>query len=155
MPHRGTAILALSLAACFLLLSGFDPDFFLVHFYESLVYLAIVLMLFYLEDRWAYMLGILAPGVWLLLIGGIGAMPDMWRQVERLVFMRPFSVPGLLGAITVVLSMALIAVCGLRWRREFAGLGKGWLTFSVALAAVMIYYGVLVVWILRWAPIEA
>ena len=62
MVHRGVASLALALATCFLVLSHFDPQFFLVHFYESLIYLAIVLMLFYFEDRWAYMLGITRAG---------------------------------------------------------------------------------------------
>lgn len=154
MVHRGIATLSLSLVACFLLLSAFDPQFFLVHFYESLVYLAIVLMLFYLEDRWAYMMGVLAPAVWLLLVGGIGALPDMWRQVERLFALRPAGFIGILGGITVVLSALMIVVCGLRWRREFAGLGDGWKTFLVSFVAVAIYYGFLVIWILRWIPIE-
>src|SRR5713226_3186808 len=65
--HRGIATLASALLICFLLLSHFEPEFFLLHLYQSLIYLVIVLLLFYFEDRWAYMIGILAPAVWLLL----------------------------------------------------------------------------------------
>ena len=67
MIHRGIATIALALGLCFLLLSHFDAQFFLIHFYESLIYLAIVLMLSYFEDRWAYMMGIVAPAAWLVL----------------------------------------------------------------------------------------
>ena len=45
--HRGIATLASALMICFLVLSAMEPEFFLLHFYESLIYLAIVLMLFY------------------------------------------------------------------------------------------------------------
>ncbi len=67
MVHRGIATIAVALALCFLLLSHFDPQFFLIHFYESLIYVVIVLMLFYFEDRWAYMMGMVAPPIWLIL----------------------------------------------------------------------------------------
>lgn len=138
MIHRGIASLALAVMICFFLLSHFDPQFFLVHFYESLIYLAIVVMLFYFEDRWAYMLGMLAPAVWL---------------VSFFAFMRlqrPDFPANLLGAVTLILSALMIVFCGIRWRREFAGLGKGWSTFLVCLGVVTVYYGVLIVWILRW-----
>jgi hypothetical protein len=49
--HRGIATLATALMICFLILSAMEPEFFLLHFYESLIYLAIVLMLFYFEER--------------------------------------------------------------------------------------------------------
>ncbi len=51
--HRGIATLASALLICFLLLSHFEPEFFLLHLYQSLIYLVIVLLLFYFEDRWA------------------------------------------------------------------------------------------------------
>jgi hypothetical protein len=52
---------------CFLLLSRLEPDFFLLHFYQTIIYLAILIMLFYMEDRWAYMIGIVAPAMWLVM----------------------------------------------------------------------------------------
>ncbi len=40
--------LALAIMTSFLVLSHYDPQFFLLHFYESLMYIAIVVLLFYL-----------------------------------------------------------------------------------------------------------
>jgi hypothetical protein len=151
MVHRGVATLSLSLALCFLLLSHFDQQFFLVHFYESIVYLAIVLMLFYFEDRWAYMLGILAPAAWLVLFTMIGGMSDVLRQVALLVKMqRPDFAAHFLAGITILLALAMIGVCGYRWRHEFAGMNKGWSTFLVCLGVVVVYYGAMVIWIMKW-----
>jgi hypothetical protein len=48
--HRGIATVASAVMICFLILSAMEPEFFLLHFYESLTYLAIVLMLFYFEE---------------------------------------------------------------------------------------------------------
>lgn len=153
MVHRGIATVAMALAICFLLLSHFDPQFFLIHFYESLVYLAIVLMLFYLEDRWAYMMGIVAPAVWLLLTFAWGGLATTTHQIA-LAFQPhdPFFPVGLFTDLALVLSVALIISCAFRWRREFTGLNQGWSTFLVSLAVVAVYYAVLVLWILRWPP---
>jgi len=51
MIHRGIISLALALMTCFLALSHFDSQFFLIHFYESLIYIVIVLMFFPHPDR--------------------------------------------------------------------------------------------------------
>jgi hypothetical protein len=151
MIHRGVATLSLALALCFLLLSHYDQQFFLVHFYESIVYLAIVLMLFYFEDRWAYMLGILAPAAWLFLFAAIGGVSDSLRQAALVGRLKsPDLASHFLALVTLVLAMAMIAVCSYRWRREFAGLHKGWSTFLVCLGVVVAYYGAMVLWILKW-----
>jgi hypothetical protein len=156
MVHRGIASLALALALCFLLLSHFDAQFFLIHFYESLIYLAIVLMLFYFEDRWAYMMGIVAPTAWLILTSAWSSLPGLAHDIS-LAF-RPgsaFFPSGLLTSLAVVLSFALIGTCAYRWRREFSGLHRGWSTLLVATVVVAAYYAVLVLWILRWPPMGA
>ena len=153
MVHRGIASLALALGLCFLLLSHFDSQFFLIHFYESLIYLAIVLMLFYFEDRWAYMMGIVAPAAWLTLTAAWDGTRGLTEQVSPA--FQPgnaFFATGLLTAVAFVLSLALIASCANRWRHEFAGLHKGWSTFLISFGVVGVYYAALVIWILRWPP---
>lgn len=153
MIHRGIASLAVGLALCFLLLSRFDPQFFLIHFYESLIYLAIVLMLFYLEDRWAYMMGMVAPAAWLVLAGLWGGLRSLPTAIAPAFHPGDAFFPvGLLTVFVIVLSIALIVCCANRWRREFTGLHKGRSTLLVSLAIVAVYYAVLVVWILRWPP---
>jgi hypothetical protein len=153
MVHRGIASLALALAICFLLLSHFEAQFFLFHFYESLIYLFIVLMLFYLEDRWAYMMGIVAPAAWLALMGIWSGFEGLPRQVSLAADLHgPSFAIGLLTTFVLVFSIVLIVCCVNRWRREFTGLHKGWSTFLVSLGVVAVYYAVLVIWILRWPP---
>jgi len=147
MVHRGIATLALALMLCFLLLSHFDPQFFLLHFYESLIYLAITLMLFYFEDRWAYMLGIVAPTGWLLLTIASGGFGEFIRQANELAHIKvPEYPPAFIGGVITNLSVALIAICVRRWRREFKGVGKGLTTFLVSTGIVAVYYGLLVLW---------
>jgi hypothetical protein len=153
MVHRGIASLAVALALCFLLLGHFDPQFFLIHFYESLIYLTIVLMLFYLEDRWAYMMGIVAPATWLLLTGLWGGIRGLPLRLSPAFHPGSSFFPaGLLTIFAIVLSIALIVGCAYRWRREFTGLGKGRSTLLVSLGVVAVYYALLVLWILRWPP---
>lgn len=150
MVHRGIATLALALMICFLILSHFDPQFFFLHFYESLIYIAIVLMLFYFEDRWAYMLGMVAPAGWLLLTLVTGGFGEFIRQMNRLLHAQvPEYAAFFLGGVISILSVAMIAFCGYRWKREFAGLGQGLSTFLISLGIVAAYYGVLAYWFWR------
>jgi hypothetical protein len=156
MVHRGIATVALALGFCFVLLSHFDAQFFLIHFYESLVYLAIVLMLFYFEDRWAYMMGIVAPTAWLVLTLAWSGLRGLAHNIAiTFIPSNAFSATGLLTTLAMVLSVALIGTCAYRWRREFSGLHKGWSTLLVSMLVVAVYYAVLVLWILRWPPVAA
>jgi len=150
MAHRGVATVALSLMICFLLLGHFDEQFFLIHFYESLIYLVIVLLLFYAEVRWAYMLGIVAPAGWLLLMLPTGGFEEFAREVGRAFHGNASTNPaGLLGATISVLSVAMIGLCAWRWKRQFTGLGKGLSTLLVSSGIVAAYYGVMILWFWR------
>lgn len=44
--YRDIATLAGAQVVCFLLLSHLEPAFFLLHFYQTIIYLAILIMLF-------------------------------------------------------------------------------------------------------------
>jgi hypothetical protein len=57
-----------------------EPDFFRLHFYQTIVYLALPILLFYFEDRWAYMIGILAPAGCLVLAFASGLLGAAMRQ---------------------------------------------------------------------------
>lgn len=151
--HRGIVTIASALMICFLVLSAMEPQFFLLHFYESLIYLAIVLMLFYFEDRWAYMIGMLTPAVWLLLAYGVGLLGGAMRQVSKLVrAQRPDSQVSVMVAIMIVLSVLLIGFSAYRWKRQYAGLGKGLTTFAIGLGVVVVYYAILIVWFWQSIP---
>ena len=153
MVHRGIGTLAGALMLSFLLLSHFEPEFFMLHLYQSLIYLAIILMLFYFEDHYAYMLGMLAPAAWLLMTYATGVLPGAARQVRHLMHaQRPTNQISMLAAITAILAVLMIGFCAYRWRREYAGQGKGRTTFLVSLGIVVVYYAILVVWFWRVIP---
>lgn len=153
MVHRGIATLSGALMVSFLWLSNLEPQFFLLHFYQSLIYLAIILMLFYFEDRYAYMLGMMAPAVWLLLNYATGLLGGAARQVHMLMHAQmPNNQVSLMAAVTAVLSLLMIAICAYRWKREFAGTGKTGITIGVSFAIVVAYYGVLIAWFWNLVP---
>ncbi len=149
--YREIAALAGLQVLCFLLLSHLEPSFFLLHFYQTIIYLAILIMLFFMEDRWAYMIGIIAPAVWLLMTFATGLLNAAARQVVWLTRggQEPANPVSLLAGISAVLSVLMIAACGRRWMKEYAGLGKSLSTFAVSLGIVVAYYGILVVWFWR------
>jgi hypothetical protein len=160
--HRGIVTLALALVISFLLLAYFDSQLFFIHLYESLIYLAIVATLFALEERWTYMLGMLAPAVWLMLMlipgactvlfFAVGGIPEILRPVQLVFHLQRASFPAsILGIIILILSMSMFIFCASRWRSEFVdlGRGRGWTTFLVCFGVVGIYYGAMVLWALQ------
>jgi len=152
-PYREIAALAVLQVICFLLLSHLEPDFFLLHFYQTIVYLAILIMLFYMEDRWAYMIGIVAPSMWLLMTFASGLLGGAARQVLQLGRGHAFTNPvSFLAAITAVFSLLMIVACARRWKKEYAGLGKSLNTFTVTFGIVAVYYGILVAWFWHIIP---
>jgi hypothetical protein len=151
--YRDIATLAGLQVLCFLLLSHLEPNFFLLHFYQTIVYLAILIMLFYMEDRWAYMIGIIAPAVWLLMTFATGLLGAGMRQVAWLTLGHGLSNPvSFLAAVSALFSVLMIVACVRRWRREYSGLGKSLSTFAVSFGIVVVYYGILVVWFWRMIP---
>jgi len=152
-PYREIAALAGLQVICFLFLSHLEPNFFLLHFYQTIVYLAILIMLFYMEDRWAYMIGIIAPAMWLLITFASGLLGGALRQVLLIVRgQSPTNPVSFLAAVTALLSVLMIAACGRRWMKEYSGLGKSVTTFAISFGIVAVYYGILVTWFWHMIP---
>ena len=154
--YRDIATLAGAQVVCFLLLSHLEPAFFLLHFYQTIIYLAILIMLFYTEDRWGYMIGIVAPAGWLAMTfatGLLGASARQIVQVERGEGIT--NTVSFLAGVTALLSVLMIVVCARRWMKEYAGLGKSLITFAVSFGIVAIYYGILVTWFWHMFPVAA
>jgi hypothetical protein len=155
-PYRDIATLAGVQVVCFLLLSHLEPDFFLLHFYQTIIYMAVLILLFYMEDRWAYMIGLLAPAAWLLMAFATGMLGAAIRQVLHIGQGAALSnLVSLLAGVTAVLSILMIFACGRHWMREYAGLGKSLSTFAVSFGVVVIYYAILVVWFWHLIPVAA
>jgi hypothetical protein len=152
-PYREIAALAGLQVICFLFLSHLEPNFFLLHLYQTVVYLAILIMLFYMEARWAYMIGIIAPAMWLVMTFASGLLGGALRQV--LLIGRgqmPTNPISFLAALTALLSVLMITACARRWRKEYSGLGKSVTTFAISFGIVAVYYGILVIWFWHMIP---
>jgi hypothetical protein len=153
-PYRDIATIAGAQVLCFLLLSHLEPQFFLLHFYQTIIYIAILVMLFYMEDRWAYMIGMLAPAVWLGMVFATGLLGGALRQVWQLARGQGFhnNEISFVAAITALLSVLMIVFCARHWKKEYAGLGKTISTFAVGVGVVAVYYGILAVWFWNMIP---
>jgi hypothetical protein len=154
--YREIAALCVFQVICFLLLSHLEPDFFLLHFYQTIIYLAILIMLFYMEDRWAYMIGILAPAMWLLISFASGLLNGATMQILQLGSRHTLTNPvSFLAAVAALLSLLMIAACTRRWFKEYVGLGKSLSTFAITFGIVAVYYAILVVWFWHMIPSTA
>lgn len=152
-PYRDIATLSGLQVLCFLFLTQFDQEFLLLHLYQSVLYVAILIMLFYMEDRWAYMIGMLAPVVWLVMAFATGLLGGAMRQLGLMLRGRaPTNVVSLLAAATAVLAVLMIVFCARHWAREYAGLGKSLSTFAVSFGVVAVYYAILVMWFWEMIP---
>lgn len=152
-PYRDIAVLAGAQIVCFMLLTHLEPDFFLLHFYQSILYVALLVMLFYMEDRWAYMIGMVASVVWLGMAYAEGMLDSAARQLFQLTNPNwTVDAVSLVAAATALIAMLMIVFCGRHWKKEYAGLGKTRSTLLVSLGIVGAYYAVLVVWFWQMIP---
>ncbi|HEV1993412.1 MAG TPA: hypothetical protein VGR03_03680 [Candidatus Acidoferrum sp.] len=151
--HRGLATLSGAVMICFLLLTQADMNFFHLQLLQSAIYLMVILMLFYFEDHWAYMLGMIAPTVWLLLAFGVGTLGGGLRAAGLLVSGRTrVDELSLLDFITAGFCVLLIVFSARRWRKEYADSHKGLPTFVVTFAGVAIYFAMLIYFYWRGIP---
>jgi hypothetical protein len=151
--YRDIATVAGAQMVCFSVLTYLEPSLFLIHMYLSVVYIAILVMLYYREDRWAYMIGLLASLVWLVMGYASGLFT---RHIARL-FAAETADPvarivGLLAIVTTLLAVLMVVFCSRHWVKEYAGLGKARSTFIVSLGIVVVYYGVLLRWFWDFMP---
>jgi hypothetical protein len=154
-PYRDIATIASLQVICFLLLSHLEQQFFLLHFYQTIIYLAILVMLFYMEDRWAYMIGMLAPAAWLVMVFSTGLLGGAARQLVRLFRGDGFNnAVSFVAAISTLLALLMIIFCARHWKKEYAGLGKALSTFAVSASVVAVYYAILAVWFWNLIPAE-
>ena len=152
-PYRDIATLAGVQVLCFLFLTHLEPNFFLVHLYQSIIYIAILVMLFYMEDRWAYMIGMLASVVWLGMAYATGILGSAARNLFELRGANlTTNLVSLIAFASALLAIAMVALCGRHWKREYSGLGKTRSTFLVSFGVVAVYYAILIVWFWQMIP---
>lgn len=110
-----------------------------------------------MEDRWAYMVEIVAPGTRRL------AGNDLCNRFARASVRRILLLERGQGitngvsllALVALLGIRMIVACARRWLREYAGLGKSLTTFAVSFGIVAVYYGILVAWFWQMFPVAS
>lgn len=152
-PYRDIATLSGVQILCFLFLTHLEPNFFLVHLYQSILYIGILVMLFYMEDRWAYMIGMLASAVWLVMAYATGILGSAARNLFELKGNNlNTNLVSLIAVGTAVLAVLMAALCGRHWMKEYSGLGKTRSTFLVSLGVVAVYYAILIAFFWQMIP---
>ena len=152
-PYRDIATLSGVQILCFLFLTHLEPNFFLVHLYQSILYIAILVMLFYMEDRWAYMIGMLASVVWLGMAYATGILGSAARNLfDFKANNLTTNTISLIAVATAILAILMTALCGRHWMKEYSGLGKTRSTFLVSLGVVAVYYAILVAFFWEMIP---
>ena len=69
---------------CFSVRADFQPRFFPLHLYQTIVCVVLLILLLCIEDGRAYMIGMLTPIPWLGMVFATGLLGGRARQVQRL-----------------------------------------------------------------------
>jgi len=152
-PGRDIAILASFQIICFLALTRLEPRFFILHLYQLIPYVAIVLLVGYGQERWAYMAGPLVSLGWLALASMAGLLSS---AVEHLRTFGSFSTDAnlvtLLAIVTATVAVLMTMLCRIHWTKEYSGRGHTWRTFLISLGIVVVYYVILLRWFWDMIP---
>jgi hypothetical protein len=122
------------------------PQLFTLKLLQSLIYVAIVVMVFTGEDRYSYMLGIVAPLLWILLALLLGGLSHDLVVLSKSIVGKPVGPSDTPFQGIALLCEAGVVVTALRaWRKQVSEkfFGK---TFAVSLVVSLVYIGLLLGW---------
>ena len=122
------------------------PQYFTFELLKSLIFLAIALLVFFGEDRFSYMLGMVVPilgFVLNILLGGFFSEFKVLLNALTGKPIPPMSTP--LHGLAILLEIVLIIVCYRAWHKQVTEkfFGK---TFGISLAISVGYLAILVGW---------
>jgi hypothetical protein len=124
------------------------PELFFFELFKSVIYLVIAVMVFFGEDQYSYMLGMIAPLLWFILdilLGGfssdLGVLADYFARKETPSLDTP------LHGLALLTEALLVIVSARAWRKQVTErfLGK---TFGISLVTSLVYIGILTGWYL-------
>ena len=122
------------------------PHYFTFELLKSLIFLAVALLVFFGEDRFSYMLGIVAPILGFVLNIMLGGFFGEFKGLFNALTGKGsplMSTP--LHGLSLLLEIVLIIVCYRAWRKQVTEklFGK---TFWICLAVSIGYIAILVGW---------
>jgi hypothetical protein len=146
MSDRGVFVVAF-LTVVLIVAGAFAiPQYFPYELLKSLIYVVIAMMVFFGENTYSYMLGIVAPIVGIIyniLLGGFfSEFSVLWASVT----MKPLpAMDTPLHGLAILTEVLLIILCLRVWRKEVTGpfFGK---VFGVSLVISLVYTGILAGW---------
>jgi hypothetical protein len=133
-PGSDVAALAVAQILCFLALVRLEPHFFIIHLYELIPYTAILLLIAYGQQRWAYTIGPLVSVAWFALAYIAGLFGSATHFV------------AILAVVTATVAALMTVLCRIHWVREYSGRERSWRTFLVSFGIVVAYFGILLHW---------
>ncbi|MFQ5778177.1 MAG: hypothetical protein ACE5IP_09230 [Terriglobia bacterium] len=137
--------LAAIMMLLFFLASHYDRYFFLLHFLEALIYIAVLLLLFYRLEEWAYVIGFLAPLFWVVLTLLSGTLLHGFNAMEQLLRLEKVTDP-----LDAVIAMLLVTALALATRSARVFWNQVWGSPGAlrpvlgGIAVVAVYYLVIV-----------
>lgn len=152
-PGSDVALLAAVQIVCFLMLMRLEPSFVIIHLYQTIPYAAILLLVGYSLDRWAYAIGALVSIIWL----GLAYMAGLLSSAaERLRTLRNSDTADNLVAVlalaTAGLAVLITVLCRIHWVKEHFERRANRRIFAISLAMVAVYYLVLALWFWDMIP---
>lgn len=144
---RDVAALAVVQITCTLALTRLEPRFSIIHLYQLIPYVAILILIGYGQARWAYMIGPLVSIVWLGLAycaGLLGSAEERLRTFGDNGF--DINVTALLALITAVVAVLMTVLSHIHWAKEFAGRRLALRTFLISIGIAIVYYAALLRW---------
>ncbi len=119
------------------------PEYFTLELAKSLMYVVVAVMVFFGEDRFSYMLGMIVPLLSFILHILLGGFFDEFRVLWESLLMRSSAKTDTpLHGLAILTEVVLIALCLRAWRKQVPEkfFGK---TFGICLAISVVYTGIL------------
>jgi hypothetical protein len=121
------------------------PEFFFYELLTATIFAVIAVMVFFGQDKFPYMLGMIAPILWLVFDLLVEKLRDFAVLFRFLSFKptRPLDTP--LHGVALLMGIALLIFSARAWRKQVTDkfLGK---TFATALIVALIWIGLLAGW---------
>lgn len=146
MSDRGVFLVAFTTVVLIVAGAFAIPQYFPFELLKSLIYVAIAILVFFGENTYSYMLGIVAAIagiIFNMLLGGFfGEFSVLWASITMKP-LPPLDTP--LHGLTILTEVLLIILCLRAWRKEVTGpfFGK---VFGLSLVISLVYVGILAAW---------
>lgn len=150
MPDRWVFFVAFLTAVLVVAGAFVIPEFFAYELVKSVIYLAIAMLVFFGENKFSFMLGIVAPPLWFILDILLGEFfRDFGVFFGALVGKPSPPMDTPLHGLALLMEIALVVLCLRAWRKQVSEkfFGK---TFGICLGISIVYVAVLTAWHFRW-----